>query len=197
MGLTLFIFGIVHSANYIWLTVRNNRGFDYSEYVNNERLTWTGPKAGEKIDLRNFHNQEGQDIPIHKDKLIVLGFASSKCWMCPVSNDLFEYVKDNSLKNGIDYFLVSLGTNETSEEFFLYAGELNLTSQSYIWKENKNDINVNLQNIVVPSHILVNQDGIVLRRFPGSARDNEKRKQMANQTVYEILEEKEKIATNN
>lgn len=192
LGFTVLIFGIVQATNHIWANLRSTNRFDYTQYSNNEALAWTGPKQGEKIDLRNLHNQQGQELPFNKNRLIVLGFVSSKCWMCAESGDLFEYVKTNSLKNGVDYYLVSLGTNETPDEFFHYASTLNLTSDSYIWKENKEDINLSLQNMVVPSHILVNQDGVVLRRFPGSRKEKESREQMGNQTVDEILEEKEK-----
>lgn len=124
--------------------------------------------------------------------MIVFGFVSSKCWMCGESRDLLEYVKTNSLKNGVDYYLVSLGTNETPKEFFSYAENLNLGTNTYIWNEKKDDVSSNLQNMVVPAHILVNSEGVVLRGFPGSGKEKEHRDQMGNRTVDEILEEQAK-----
>jgi hypothetical protein len=193
LSLTVLIFGVVQGGSYLWASLRTTKRFNYTQYLDNEGLTWTGPKRGEIIDLRNFRSKEGQELPANKNNLIALGFVSSKCWMCSESSDLIEYVKTNCLKNGIDYYLVSLGTNETPDEFFSYASKLNLSSNSYIWGENKEDINLSLKSMVVPSHILVDGNGVVLRRFPGGRKEKEIRDQMGNETMDEILEEKTKI----
>lgn len=197
LSITVLIYGGVQAASYVWTNMRTTKRFNYSRFLNNEALTWTGPKKGERINLKNFFSANRQQLPVSENRLIVLGFVSSKCWMCAESSDLLEYVKTNSLKNGVDYHLVSLGTNETPEEFFNYTDKLNLSIDSYVWNENKDSINSSLQNMVVPSHILVNSDGKVLRGFPGSGKEKEQRDQMGNQTMDEILGEKAKSTTSN
>jgi hypothetical protein len=63
LGFTVLIFEIVQATNHIWTSLRNTKKFDYTRYLDNEELAWTGPKKGEKIDLRNLHNKEGQELP--------------------------------------------------------------------------------------------------------------------------------------
>ena len=68
-----------------------------------------------------------------------------------------------------------------------------IADRSYIWKEAKDDINISLQQMVVPAHILIDSSGTVLKRFPGSARARENRDRMGNRIVEEILGEKQRL----
>lgn len=196
--LTALVVVSTKGIHYLWSESRATGGFDYSQVLDNERFIWTGPKVDEKIEINNFRGKDGSDFPhLTSKNLIMLSFLSSKCEMVKLSSDQMQYVHSQALKNNIDYYFISLGTNETPTEFFNFVETLPFPAKSFIWTDKTENLSANLIDMVVPSHILINNDGVVLRRFPGTRIDKNLRDKMANQIVSEMLEEKAKLEVAN
>jgi hypothetical protein len=165
--------------------------YDYDLIRKNEKIEWGGPREGEKIELSKFRTEQGEPFPEFPEKsLILLSVSDPRCEMCRLSVDLIEQVETEAKLNQVKFFIVSLVPEVTKAEFFHYVKKLGKAEESYSWQGEKESILPALQKMVVPSHLLINEKGIVLRRFPGSSREKAIRVQMAKQIIAETLAEK-------
>ena len=113
--------------------------------------------------------------------------------MCLVSTDLFERVRSEAKSNQIYFFIVSIAPEDRKEQFFDYAETLPKSDGIY-WRQTETDeLSDSLQKMVVPSHLLINEQGIILRHFPGSSSEKTIRDRMASQIITEMLEEKNNL----
>lgn len=168
--------------------------FNFDSVRENKNLDWNGPKEGETIDLSNLKTKQDKPFPVlPKQSLILLSIVDSKCWMCRTSQDLITQVQLAAKSYQIHYGMVSFVSRANSEEYFDYAETLSNSDEIYLWQGEKDSLSPTLQKMVVPSHLLVNEQGVILRSFPGSSADKEIRSQLANQIITEILSEKVKL----
>lgn len=174
------------AKSYLWIAK-----YDYDSIRKNEKIDWGGPKEGKKIELNKFRTEQGESFPEFPEKsLILLSLSDPRCEMCRLSADLIEQVESEAKLHKVNFFMVSVVSDIPTEEFFRYARKLHESEKTYLWQSEKELILPALQKMVVPSHLLINEKGIVLRRFPGSSRDKTIRVQMANQIIAETLAEK-------
>jgi hypothetical protein len=110
--------------------------------------------------------------------------------MCQLSTDLIEGIRSEAESHQIKFFVVSFVSESPKEEFFRYANRLCDAGQSYYWQGNKDSVLPALRKMVVPSHLLIDENGRVIQRFPGSSAEKPMREQMARQIIRETLEAK-------
>lgn len=171
-----------------------SKNFDFDSIRKKQNLEWTGPSEGETVNLNGFRTKEGDSFPqLPKHSLILLSIVDPKCKMCQASQDLIVQVQSEAKFNQIYSAVVSLSQPQNNKEYFDYADTLSKSDKTYLWEENKNTLSPALQKMVVPSHLLLNENGVILRRFPGGSSDKSIRIQMANQIISEMLLEKSKI----
>lgn len=168
--------------------------FNFDSVRQNANLDWTGPKDGETITLTNLKTKQGEQFPqLPKQSLILLSIVDPNCQMCKVSQDLITQVQSEAESNQIYFAMVSFIPQANTEKYFNYAETLSKSDRVYLWQGEKDNLLPDLQKMVVPSHLLINEQGIILRRFPGSSKDKAIRNQMANQIITEMLAEKAKL----
>jgi hypothetical protein len=165
--------------------------FDFDSFRKNEQLEWNGPKEGERIDLTQFRTEQAESFPqFPANSLILLAVIDPRCKMCRRSADLMEQVQAEVRSHGVNFLIVSFVSDVQKEEFFAYAKTLCKADEIFLWEGEKELVLPALRKMVLPSHILINEEGIVLRRFPGSSNDKAIRDQMAKQIIAETLAEK-------
>lgn len=168
--------------------------FSFDSRRENANFDWSGPKEGERINLNNFKTKQGEQFPqLPKQSIILLSIVDPNCRMCRVSEDLITQIQSEAKSNQIYYFMVSFAPQESSEKYFEYAETLSKSDKVYLWQGEKDDLSSALQKMVVPSHLLINEEGLIIRCFPGSSTDKAIRSQMANQIITEMLAEKAKL----
>lgn len=165
--------------------------FNYDEVRNDPNVTWGGPREGEKINLTQLRNENADPMPLSPENpLKLLLLADPKCRMCRSSKDLFDRVRADANANGIEFFAVSFAGNSPKDEFFNYARGLCDPGNAFFSDEQKSLNGLALRQMVVPSFLLIDNRGIVVRRFPGGSKDAAIKDQMAAQILRESLEAK-------
>lgn len=168
--------------------------FDYDLIRKDENVAWSGPKEGEKIELTGFKDEQSKQFPQLPEKsLILFSLINPKCGMCKRSADLIEQVRDEAKLHQVKFFMVSVASDISKEEFFEYAKTFGKLDGIYSWENEKELVLPALQKMVIPSFILVSEQGVVLRRFPGTSNEKTIRDQMARQIITETLAEKAKL----
>lgn len=174
--ITAFVITFLHSYSV--------EEFNFDSIRKNEKIKWNGPKEGEKINLSNFKNEKGESFPnLTNNNLVLISFVNPRCKMCEDSKDLIKQVQLRSTSKNVQFGIVSLFP-PSKKKFFDYAKKLFGENRIYIWEGEQ--IPRSLREMVIPSHLLLDGDGIVLRRFPGSSLKTEIREQMANQIIEEM-----------
>ncbi len=124
---------------------------------------------------------------------MLLLLVDPACPMCRTSNDLFERVRAGAKANGIKVFAVSFGGKSSKEDFFSYARDFSDSEHVFYWDGDKKLISPALQQMVIPSFLLLNDRGVVLRRFPGGSKEPAIKSKMAEQILTETFQEKARL----
>lgn len=165
--------------------------FDYDSFRKN---VWSGPKEGERIELGGLKSCDGEVFPqVPHKSLILLAVVDPNCEMCRMSADLINNVEREAESRGLTFFVVSFASTAPKEEFFTYADSVFKAAHSYYWEDRQLDPLPSLKKMVVPSHLLIDENGVILRRFPGSSADRLIRAEMATQIIREITQEQESL----
>jgi hypothetical protein len=177
-----------------WARSYFSAGNDFASIRKNEKIDWGGPKEGERIELSQFRSERGESFPLLPSKsLILISAVDPRCEMCRFSEDLIEQVRSEAKLNEVKFFVVSFASDIPKERFFSYAKTLSKSDESYVWQGEKETLLPALQKMVIPSHLLINEQGTVLRAFPGSSREKTIRVEMAKEIISDTLAEKAKL----
>jgi hypothetical protein len=167
-------------------------GFDFT--VNSRNNASAGPDAGARIDLTRLKMRDGLSLAnaTHKS-LIMLVTVDSKCGACKVASDEMRDIRNRIKPYDVEYhpisFTASITAPEASPDFFTYADSLGLNASAFLWAAGTGPPPENLFLMVLPSHILVNTEGVILRKWPGTDNSPRIRRRMANQIVADTLDE--------
>lgn len=160
-------------------------GYDFSE---NLKTDWSGPEAGDRLDLQRFAGRDGRKITDAVDsEIFMLATVDPDCGASWVARDELHDVRKVIAEANVPYVLASATTNRSPDDFFKYAESLGVDSPAFIWSSTEPPPE-SLFTMVVPSHILVRRDGTILRTWPGTAKSKSVRFQMVNQIVADTLE---------
>jgi len=167
-------------------------GFDFT--ANSRNKASAGPDAGSRIDLTRLKMRDGLSLAgvTHKG-LIMLVTVDSQCGACKVASDEMRDIRTRIESYDIEYHPVSFSTSVAAPEealnFFTYADSLGLNAPACLWTAGNEPPPEKLFLMVLPSHILVNTDGVILRKWPGTDSSSRIRRRMANQIVADTLNE--------
>lgn len=196
---TLFVASAIGvSRNYFSNYFHASGGFDYASRLINKEADWKGPEVGEKIAVQFYKDKDGKSLleSINSD-IVVLATVDENCRFSKMSVDQIDYIQTMAKSNGIDYLLVSFNLKNSPREFFDFAQSINFSAKSFAWFGNEDEMLASLPKMIVPSHLIINKNGEILRVFPGTDVEKQIRDQMANQIVAEMLEEKAKFDAKN
>ena len=180
-----------YAASYPSEAVLPLEGFNYRLLLNdsgNDKPTWRGPRVGERIDLTLFTDQNGNTL---KDALnngpAMLAVVNPNCGMCKVADDQMRNIRDRLSTVGIKYYLLSPSPEVGSDRVFAFADSLNTDVPVFVWTRRDTKPAPSLVAMVTPSHLLLDPNGVVIARWPGSDEHKDVRDRMANQIVSDSL----------
>ncbi len=166
-------------------------GFNFTPLRSTENV-WRGPEIGEKIDLTRLKMKDGRTLASTIGKQAsVLVLVNPDCAMCRTASDGMQYLREKLATLDTTYFVVSFAKPPAHIDFFEYAESLGVGAPSFLWDVADGPPPPSLFGMSVPSHLLVNSDGIALCVWPGSSEEKSVRDRMAYQIVADTL-----VATN-
>ena len=187
--LTTIVVFAIKGFNYF----SNAHGYDYDSIIR-KGYDWTGPKIGEVINLDHLTNENNKSLSkVSNRQLILLSVVDPGCGACRTAKDQMKFLQENLKSNDIDYFIVSFSQDLSQVELSRYVKSMNLTANTYSWTGNYEDIISSIDKIVLPSHILVDSKGNVIKTFPGTDKEKSVRDEMAYQIIKEIIVEKSRL----
>jgi hypothetical protein len=158
-------------------------GFDFG-YFRSSGMEWRGPDVGTKIDLTRFRMKDGTTLAsLMSSEPIVLVSVDRRCAMCRASRDEMNLLREKLTSMGIKYYPVCFGDEASPSDFFDYSDSLKLGAPGLLWKYDGGPPPDALLRMVTPSHLLLNNDGTVIRVWPGSYKEKAIRDRMTHQIL--------------
>lgn len=163
--------------------------FDFS-FASDEALDWVGPKVGQRIHLGRLKTQEGKTLAsLAGNNLVMVVLVDEKCGACTASSDQMRYVQSRIGRAGVDYYAASVTTLESPSQLYEYTQSLGIRSPPLLWQSQEEKPPTSLFAMVLPSHLLLDNSGVIVRKWPGTDKSKAVRRRMANQIVTDTLEE--------
>ena len=165
----------------------NAREFNHPEDVTE---SWVGPAVGERIDLSHFKDEQGARLSVAiGDGLSMLVLVDPDCGATSAASDQLRMVRDSMRKVGVHYYLVSVTSAAPRVEFFKYTRSLASDATAYLWAQNEALPSEKLYSTVLPSHILIDQSGTIIRKWPGTSASEDIRWKMAGEIASDTRAE--------
>ena len=167
---------------------RVREGFDFS-FSYDETDPSVGPKVGEKIDLTNLKARDGKRLSsIEGHQMMVLATIDPSCVACKIAAaDQLRDVQSRIAEFDVPFYLVSFTTSKPRDEFFRYTDSLDIAVPAFLWDMSEQKPPDALYTMVLPSHILVDRNGIVILKWAGTDNRKPIRARMANQIVSDTF----------
>lgn len=164
-------------------------GYDFS-YSLDETEPGAGPKVGEKVDVSGLKTNNGIKFSSIADHgLIMLVTVDPNCGACKTASDEIRDVQRRIQQLGISYYLVSFTSPNPRSEFFQYTDSFRTDTSAFLWDMSEMKPPESLHTMVLPSHILVDSNGVVIRKWLGTDIHKPVRRRMANQIVADAFTE--------
>ena len=159
-------------------------GFDFNKLRSKEN-EWRGPDLGDKIDLARLRTKEDKTLAsVVGPRPFMLVSVNPSCAMCKIARDQMIYLRTELSRLNIDYYIVSFTSSvDRRLDFFNYADSLRVGSQSFLWNLEDGPPSESIFIMNNPSHLLLDQNGTVIRVWPGSYEDKAVRERMARQIM--------------
>jgi hypothetical protein len=159
-------------------------GFDFSAFRAPEN-EWRGPNLGEKIDLSRLRTKEDKTLAsVVGRRPFMLVAVNPTCGMCKIARDQMIYLRTELSRLNVDYYIVSFTSSADRQlDFFSYAESLKVGGQSFLWNLEDGTPSEAIFIMNNPSHLLLDQNGTVIRVWPGSYADKAVRDRMARQIL--------------
>jgi hypothetical protein len=161
-------------------------GFDFRALRSGEK-PWKGPAIGDKIDMTKLKALDGSGISALVGKQpVMLASINPACGMCTAARDEMFFIREHLTPVGVQYYAVCFRPIDSSQNFYRYAASLGLSDPTFEWQGAESPSRAIL-DMTVPSHLLVDSQGIVLQVWPGSSEEKEVRQRMGSQIVDDTL----------
>jgi hypothetical protein len=159
-------------------------GFDFNALRSKDN-EWRGPDLGEKIDLARLRTKENRTLAsVIGPRPFMLVSVNPTCAMCKIARDQMIYLRTELSRLNVDYYIVSFTSSADRQlDFFSYAESLKVGGQSFLWNVEDGPPSEAIFIMNNPSHLLLDQNGTVLRVWPGSYADKAVRDRMARQIL--------------
>ncbi len=115
------------------------------------------------------------------DGVSMLVLVDPDCGATSAASDQLRVVHDSMRKVGVHYYLVSVTSSAPPAEFFTYTRSLASDASSYLWAQNEAVPSPKLYSMVLPSHILIDQTGTIIHKWPGTSASEDVRRKMADE----------------
>ena len=103
-----------------------------------------------------------------------------------MSADQMEYLQQSIQSKDCYYAVVSFSQKLSNHDLTEYLEKRNIFADSFIWTDGADQILPSINKMVLPTHILVDRSGNVLKTFPGTDKEKSGRERMVNQILKEI-----------
>ena len=159
-------------------------GFDFNQLRSKDN-EWRGPNVGDKIDLARLKTKEDKTLAsVVGPRPFMLVAINPTCAMCKLARDQMIYLRTELSRLNVDYYIVSFTSSaDRQPDFFNYADSLKVGGQSFLWNLEDGPPSESIFIMNNPSHLLLDQNGTVIRVWPGSYEDKAVRERMARQIM--------------
>ena len=159
-------------------------GFDFNALRSKDN-DWRGPDLGEQIDLARLRTKENKTLAsVIGPRPFMLVSVNPTCAMCKIARDQMIYLRTELSRLDVDYHIVSFTSSaDRQSDFFSYADSLKVGGQSFLWNLEDGLPSESIFIMNNPSHLLLDQNGTVIRVWPGSYADKAVRDRMARQIL--------------
>jgi hypothetical protein len=169
--------------------LRTTEGFDFS-FASDEKLSWVGPKVGDRINLARLKTQEGVSLAsMTRNNMVMVVLVDPNCGACKAATDEMHDIRNRIAASGIRYYAASVTTLQPSAQFVEYTMSLGIRSPAFLWQRQDETPPESLFTMVLPSHLLLDANGLIVRKWPGTDQSANVREKMANQIVKETVAE--------
>jgi len=169
-----------------WTGGRSNRsGYNFQSAENEPS---SGPRVGERIAVREFKSFAGKTLAdeIKSHPLTIAVLVDPGCSACAASKDQIFAVRDAIANSTIYYCVLMLPNDVASTQHLEFANSLELQDRAYFASAREKS-NAAWATMVIPSHLLLDANGTILQKWPGTNRNRSVRESMANQIVSDAL----------
>jgi hypothetical protein len=165
---------------------RTNGGFDFAANLS-EDGSGNGPEIGERINIALLKDSGGITLEnAINSRFTIVTIVDPACGACRVASDQMRDIRDRVVTEGVQYCFVSVTTRQNQGGFAKYIRSLGINAPAYLWAAGEPPIDA-LYTMVLPSHILIDRNGVVIRKWVGTDKRKEVRAKMANQIVSDTL----------
>jgi peroxiredoxin len=169
--------------------LRTTEGYDFG-FASDEKLPWVGPKVGDRINLTRLKTQEGVTLAsMTGNKMVMVVLLDSPWGACKAATDEMHDVQNRIAPSGIEYYPMSVTTLKSSAQFVEYTRSLGIRAPALLWQRRDEVPPESLFTMVLPSHPLLDANGLIVRKWPGTDQSAKVREKMANQIVADTVEE--------
>lgn len=165
------------------------QGFDFS-FASDEKLDWVGPKVGDRINLSRLKTEDGETLAgLVENNLVMVVLVDPACGACKAASDEMRDVRNRIARTGISYYPASITARHSPSEFLEYTQSLGIHGAALLWQDQDEAAPASLVEMVLPSHVLLDSTGVIVRKWPGTDKSPHVRRKMANQIVADTVEE--------
>lgn len=161
-----------------------NGGFDFEPRMNS---TGSGPALGTQMDLSRYRTRNGSSL---KDALngrpALLFVVDPQCPACQAASDQLTGIREGLSVAGVATVIVMFSKTENAANAFSYAESLVIGSEAFVSPIDETVKTDSVFRMVVPSQILVDKEGTVINKWPGTSPDPVARKKIVNQIVSDV-----------
>ena len=161
-------------------------GFDF---VPRKEGPSAGPNIGESLDLTIPRNSVGLTLAqaAAKSPLIMIALVDPHCPACKAAAEELNGISNRLERSGIPYFRLMLTRDKEGLAINPTDPSLESSKSFFVWRTDLRQAPPSLDDMVVPSHLLIRNDGVVIDKWPGTHRNSLIRERMANQITTEAL----------
>ena len=158
-------------------------GFDFTPIL--KMKPEGGPDIGTRIDLTKLVSREEISLAstITKGRAMI-ALLNPRCALCRIATDTMRDIKERIKQYDVEYYIVSFNSSEPAS-VFKYCDSLGLDTPVFVWSSKEGSPSELLSAMVTPSHILINEKGTIIDKWPGSNEDKALRERMANQIILD------------
>ena len=163
-------------------------GFDFSARREGPA---SGPLIGDRIDLAIPKERNGRTLAeaVRGSSFCMIAIVDPHCAACKAATGQMRGIDRRLRKPGVPYFVLMLSDSSDTASYFQYASSLGVgSSEAFVWSMLEAQAPSSLSQMVVPSHLLLSKDGIVVNKWPGTHQDPVVRQQMVNQITTDVIE---------
>lgn len=166
---------------------RTRDGFDFTPIRNAQH--GAGPEVGNRIDLTRLKSGDGESLAATVGEgPAMLALVDPECALCKTASDEMRYVRNQLSDIGVPYYFVHFTLSTPSPSLGRFINSLGVEANLFVWSKDEGLPPEQLFTMVIPSHILIDESGTIINKWPGSNNDKLIRDRMANQIVYDVLD---------